>query len=66
MTLRLSPTEDESLARLARTFRTSKNLAAAKAIDLAAPKPDHAEFVAAATRRLIVRYSAVLQRLAEA
>lgn len=65
MTLRLSPIEDESLARLARAFRTSKNLAAAAAIDLAAPKPDHAEFVAAATNRLMTRYSTVLNRLAE-
>jgi hypothetical protein len=66
MTLRLSPTEDETLARLARSFRMSKNLAAATAIDLVAPKPDHAEFVQAATQRLLDRYSTVLGRLAEA
>ncbi len=65
MTLRLSPTEDETLARLARQFRMSKNQAAAQAIDLAAPKRDHAEFVQRTTSRLLDRYSSVLGRLAE-
>ena len=65
MTLRLSPTEDETLARLARQFRMSKNQAAAQAIDLAAPKRDHAEFVQRSTARLMERYSGVLARLAE-
>ena len=65
MTLRLSPTEDETLARLARQFRMSKNQAAAQAIDLAAPKHDHAEFVQRTTTRLIARYGTLLQRLAE-
>ena len=65
MTLRLSPTEDETLARLARQFRMSKNQAAAQAIDLAAPKQDHAEFVQRTTTRLIARYGTLLQRLAE-
>lgn len=64
MTLRLSPSEDETLARLARTFRTSKNLAAATAIDLAAPKVDHTDFVRDSTARLMTRYSALLDRLA--
>lgn len=66
MTLRLSPTEDETLARLARQFRMSKNQAAAQAIDLAAPKRDHAEFVERTTTRLLVQYSSLLGRLAEA
>ncbi|MFD1720857.1 CopG family transcriptional regulator [Amnibacterium endophyticum] len=66
MTLRLSPAEDETLARLARSFRTSKNLAAAAAIDLAAPKPDHTEFVRESTGRLLEQYSALFGRLAEA
>jgi predicted transcriptional regulator len=65
MTLRLSPTEDETLARLARQFRMSKNQAAAQAIDLAAPKRDHREFVQRSTSRLLDRYSSVLERLAE-
>jgi predicted transcriptional regulator len=65
MTLRLSPTEDETLARLARQFRMSKNQAAAQAIDLAAPKRDHAEFVRRSTTRLLDKYSSVLDRLAE-
>ena len=65
MTLRLSPTEDETLARLARQFRMSKNQAAAQAIDLAAPKADHAEFVRRTTERLLARYSGVMARLAE-
>ncbi|MGN6444435.1 hypothetical protein, partial [Amnibacterium sp.] len=66
MTLRLSPTEDETLARLARQFRMSKNQAAAQAIDLAAPKRDHAEFVQRTTSRLMAKYSVLLERLAEA
>ena len=66
MTLRLSPSEDETLARLAKTFRTSKNLAAATAIDLAAPKADHTEFVRTATGRLLERYSGLMTRLADA
>lgn len=66
MTLRLSPTEDETLARLARQFRMSKNQAAAQAIDLAAPKRDHAEFVQRTTTRLMAKYSVLLERLAEA
>jgi predicted transcriptional regulator len=65
MTLRLTVDEDESLARLARTMRVSKNLAAAKAIDAVAPKRDHTEFVAARTDRLLHQYSALFARLAE-
>jgi hypothetical protein len=66
MTLRLTADEDRTLAELARTFRTSKNGAAAKAIDLAAPRPNHPEFVVASTRRLLDRYAGVMSRLAEA
>lgn len=66
MTLRLSPSEDETLARLAKSFRTSKNLAAAAAIDLAAPKADHADFVRSSMERLLQRYSGLMTRLADA
>ncbi|HEY8317308.1 MAG TPA: hypothetical protein VIG76_00600, partial [Amnibacterium sp.] len=66
MTLRLSADEDATLTRLAQQFKMSKNTAAAVAIDLAAPKPDHPEFVAAATRRLLDRYAGLIARLAEA
>jgi len=66
MTLRLTPDEDRVLAELARTFRTSKNSAAAKAIDLAVPRPSHPAFVAASTRRLLGEYADVMSRLAEA
>ena len=66
MTLRLSPSEDETLARLARQFRMSKNQAAAQAIDLAAPRRDHADFVEHTTRRLLTQYDGLLQRLAQA
>ena len=64
MTLRLSPAEDETLGRLARSFNTSKNLAAAAAIDLAAPRTSHPEMVEAATSRLLARYSDLMARLA--
>ena len=66
MTLRLSPAEDETLERLARQFRMSKNAAAAQAIDLAAPQADHPEFVARTTARLMDRYQGLLGRLAQA
>jgi predicted transcriptional regulator len=66
MTLRLTADEDRTLAELARAFRTSKNGAAARAIDLAAPRPSHPDFVAASTRRLLHRYAGVMSRLAEA
>jgi len=66
MTLRLTADEDATLARLAQAFRTSKNSAAAAAIEIAAPRPDHPEFVAAATGRLLDRYAGLLARLAEA
>ena len=66
MTLRLSPTEDESLNRLAQSLRLSKNHAAAAAIDRLAPKRNHSDFVAASTERLLNRYSALFARLDEA
>lgn len=65
MTLRLSPAEDETLARLARQFRVSKNQAAAQAIDLAAPRPSHADFVARSTERLLERYDDLFRRLTD-
>lgn len=65
MTLRLSPSEDATLAKLARQFRTSKNAAAAQAIDLAVPRADHREFVGEATSRLMDRYRGLFDRLAE-
>ncbi|RIX26591.1 CopG family transcriptional regulator [Amnibacterium setariae] len=66
MTLRLSPAEDETLARLARQFRMSKNQAAAQAIELVAPKRNHTEFVERTTKRLLAQHSGLLERLAEA
>ncbi len=66
MTLRLSPAEDETLARLARQFRMSKNAAAAQAIEAAGPRADHPDFVRAATLRLLDRYSDLVDRLAQA
>jgi predicted transcriptional regulator len=66
MTLRLTPDEDRLLADLAKTLRTSKNGAAAKAIDLAVPRPSHPSFVAASARRLLDEYAHLMSRLAEA
>ena len=66
MTLRVTPDEDETLGRLARSFHTSKNSAAAQAIEIAAPRPDHPEFVRATTSRLLDRYAVLLERLAQA
>jgi predicted transcriptional regulator len=66
MTLRLTPDADRVLAELAKTLRTSKNSAAAKAIDLAVPRSSHPSFVAASTRRLLGEYADLMSRLAEA
>lgn len=66
MTLRLTPDEDRVLADLAKALRTSKNGAAAKAIDSAVPRASHPAFVAASTRRLLDEYADLLSRLAEA
>lgn len=66
MTLRLTADEDETLARLARSFRTSKNNAAATAIEIAAPKQNHEEFVTSSTTALLRRYAALMVRLADA
>ena len=66
MTLRLSPAEDETLARLARQFRMSKNAAAAQAIETVAPRADHPELVGRTTRRLLEQYSDLFDRLARA
>lgn len=66
MTLRLTPDEDESLTRLAQSFRMSKNLAAATAIDIVAPKRDHTDFVRESTGKLLQRYSTLIDRLAAA
>jgi hypothetical protein len=66
MTLRLTADEDETLTRLARSLRLSKNHAAATAIDLVAPGRDHPDFVAATTDRLLARYAALFDRLSAA
>ncbi len=65
MTLRLSADGDETLERLAKAFRTSKNTAAAAAIELAAPRENHPEFVAETTRRLMTDFAPLMARLAE-
>lgn len=64
--IRLSTDEQASLDRLARSLASSNHDAVAAAIDLAAPRPNHRDFVADVTSRLLDRYSAVLSRLAEA
>lgn len=65
MTLRLSEEQDRMLERLAAELGVSKNLAAAQAIVLAAPWPDHIEVVAAAMPRLREHYGDLIVRLAE-
>lgn len=66
MTLRLTADEDRTLEQLARSFNSSKNSAAAAAIDLAAPRASHPAFVADRTARLLDRYAGLMARLAEA
>ncbi len=66
MTLRLSEEKEHALERMAETLRTSKNLAAAEAIAIAAPRPSHPAFVADSMARQLSRYSDLMTRLAGA
>ena len=66
MTLRLSDEKDRTLERMAEAFKMSKNHAAAAAIDIAAHRPSHPDIVPAATRRLLVRYADLMERLSQA
>lgn len=66
MTLRLSAEKDRTLERMAESLKMSKNLAAAEAIVLAAPRPNHPHVVATTTDRLLVRYADLMARLAQA
>jgi predicted transcriptional regulator len=63
LTLRLSEEGDRTLARMAEALHVSKNTAIAQAIDRAAPRPSHPDFVAAATARQLVRYADLMDRL---
>ena len=66
MTLRLSEERDRLLESLADQLRVSKNVAAAEAIEVAAPRPSHPDFVAESMARQLVRYSDLMARLANA
>ncbi|WP_286279153.1 CopG family transcriptional regulator [Naasia aerilata] len=66
MTLRLSEERERTLEQLAETLRISKNSAAAEAIILAAPRPNHEQFVADSMARQLSRYADLMTRLANA
>ncbi|BDI21653.1 CopG family transcriptional regulator [Herbiconiux sp. L3-i23] len=66
MTLRLSDERDQRLQDLATQLRVSKNLAAAEAIEIAAPWPSHPELVRASLERQLTRYADLIDRLAHA
>jgi predicted transcriptional regulator len=66
MTLRLSEEKERTLERMAESLHLSKNMAAAEAITLAAPRPNHPEFVADSMRRHLSRYADLMTRLANA
>jgi predicted transcriptional regulator len=66
MTLRLSEEKEVALELLAETLHLSKNMAAAEAITLAAPRPNHPAFVADSMRRQLSRYADLMTRLASA
>ena len=66
MTLRLTEEREQLLNTLAATLQLSKNSAAAAAIELAAPRPNHLDFVAASTARQLSRYADLMTRLASA
>lgn len=66
MTLRLSEERERLLEELAATLHLSKNSAAAAAIELAAPRPNHPEFVTESTARQLSRYADLMTRLADA
>jgi len=66
MTLRLTEERDRLLETLADSLHVSKNSAAAQAIEIAAPRPSHPDFVAASTARQLGRYADLMTRLAYA
>ncbi len=66
MTLRLSEEKEIALERMAETLHLSKNMAAAEAIAMAAPRPNHPDLVADSMRRQLSRYADLMTRLASA
>ena len=66
MTLRLSEEKDRALERMAESLHLSKNMAAAEAIVIAAPRPNHPQYVAASMTRQLSRYADLMTRLANA
>jgi predicted transcriptional regulator len=66
MTLRLSEDKEHALERMAETLHLSKNLAAAEAIAIAAPRPSHPDLVAESMHRQLSRYADLMTRLAGA
>jgi predicted transcriptional regulator len=66
MTLRLSEERERTLERIAETLHISKNSAAAEAIELAAPRPNHPQFVADSMGRQLSRYADLMLRLSNA
>src|SRR3954447_20843532 len=66
MTLRLSEERERTLERIAETLHLSKNSAAAEAIERAAPRPNHPEFVAESMSRQLSRYADLMLRLESA
>ncbi len=66
MTLRLTEERERLLEALAEFLQVSKNGAAAQAIELAAPRPSHPDFVAGSTARQLSRYADLMTRLASA
>ncbi|THG30807.1 CopG family transcriptional regulator [Naasia lichenicola] len=66
LTLRLSAEGEETLNRMAASLHVSKNAAVAQAIDFAAPRPSHPDFIPEAAQRLLVRYADLMDRLSRA
>jgi predicted transcriptional regulator len=63
-TLRLDDAHDAALERLAKRLGVSKGQAAGQAIMAADKNPSHPRLVRAATKRILERDAAILQRLA--
>jgi predicted transcriptional regulator len=66
LTLRLSAEGERTLGRMAETLHLSKNAAIAQAIEYAAPRPSHPDFIAESAARQLSRYSDLMDRLSRA
>lgn len=63
LTVRLSEERERTLDRMAESLHLSKNAAVGQAIEMAAPRSSHPEFVASSAHRQLSRYADLMDRL---